>query len=221
MTDQNTNTQDNSYVDNYQPPVAPAVVGPSPTVANPVPPVAQVVADDKPTLPTPPTPAPVVDDQPVAKVGDEVSVQPVTQSLEEQNIFVLLGVENSKDEEKESFLDELQQVIWEDFLENDVRLLITQEEYIEFEKIVDNLEQNDEEKQEELLVYLEKLIPDIEEIMMEKAIELKAEMFHERILGLKEFYADKPEALEKLSKAEEQMKAEEWHSAAETLNTLK
>lgn len=96
-----------------------------------------------------------------------------SESLEEQNIFELLGVADGSDEEKEEFLDELQQVIWEDFLENDVELLVTLEEKKQVDAILAKTDSNDLEKQEELVVYLEKLIPDLEEIMLEKALELK------------------------------------------------
>src|SRR5260221_10105725 len=81
-----------------------------------------------------------------------------SQSLEDQNIFHLLGVQDATDEEKEKFLDELQQVIWEDFLENDVELLLTEEELTDFKKISDNKELGEEDRQNKMIEFLEKLI---------------------------------------------------------------
>lgn len=143
-----------------------------------------------------------------------------SETLEDQNIFFLLGVMDGTDAEKEKFLDELQQVIWEDFLEYDVKLLITSDEQVEFQKILDEPATNELEKQEKIVVFLEKLIPDLEEIMLEKALELKGDMVKERIAGMKEYHASKPEALDKISEAERALAENKWKTAAELLNSL-
>ncbi|MFO7719004.1 MAG: hypothetical protein R6W85_01020, partial [Gillisia sp.] len=104
--------------------------------------------------------------------------------LEAQNIFDLLGVASGSDQEKESFLDELQQAIWEDFMENDLKVLVTDDEMKEVRAIMDKPGQSEIEKQEAVVNYLEKLIPDLEDIMLEKALELKEEMVKERVAGL-------------------------------------
>lgn len=141
------------------------------------------------------------------------------QALENQNIFHLLGVIDGTQAEKEAFLDELQQVIWEDFIENDVELLITEGEMIELRKIMgDN--PSDEKTQESMMVYLEKSIPDLEEIMLEKALELKEDMVRERIAGMREYYRDKPDALAELQKAEDLINSDQWKQAADTLNAI-
>lgn len=147
--------------------------------------------------------------------------QTQSELLEDQNIFFLLGVMDGSDEDKERFLDELQQVIWEDFLEFDVKLLITADEYKEFEAITANKNPNDLEQQEKIVLFLEKLIPDLEEIMLEKALELKGDMVRERIAGMKEYHAANPTALESLARAQELVNQGKWHSAAELLNTTK
>lgn len=165
--------------------------------------------------------APIGDIHIPGQINKADSNQETPQKLEQQNIFYMLGVEKSSDEEKESFLDELQQVIWEDFLESDVKLLITDDEYNQLEQIMSKSDTSEEDRQEEMVVFLEKLIPDLEEIMLEKAIELKADMFRERIMGLKEFFQDEPENLEVVQKAEDKMKENLWHDAAATLNALK
>jgi hypothetical protein len=185
-----------SYVDDYQPP-APAV---SPPATQPgEEPVAAPAA-------TPPLNQPT---------------NANSQTLEDQNIFFLLGVDDGTDEEKESFLDELQQVIWEDFLENDVQLLITAEENQGLKQIQSKTGLSEEDKQEEMVVYLEKLIPDLEEIMLEKAMELKEDMIKERLAGMREYYTDQPLELKQLDEADNLIKVNRWRDAAAILNSLK
>lgn len=191
------------YVNTYAPPVA------TDTQSQP----------DVPTTPEPaavePTPAPVA---PAPTPMPAESPTAASQTLEDQNIFFLLGVTDGSEAEKEAFLDELQHVIWEDFLENDVELLITEEEQVELKKIMDQPGANELELQEKIIVYLEKLIPDLEEIMLEKALELKEDMARERITGMREYYADKAEALDTIQRAETAMNDNQWRTAAELLN---
>jgi 3-oxoacyl-ACP reductase-like protein len=141
------------------------------------------------------------------------------ESLEAQNIFELLGVNNGSDADKESFLDELQQVIWEDFLTSDIQLLLTRAELAEVQTI--RAQNPDAAKQQEAVVtYLEKLIPDLENIMLEKALELKREMVNERIAGMRSFLAGKPEKLAELTKAEELVRQGKWATVTRSLNSL-
>lgn len=211
MTDQAAS----SYVDQYAPPAA-SSVPPTPTEpttptmpATPAAPVAPAAPVMPPTAPVAPPTQPA-DPAPAA----------TSQSLEEQNIFHLLGVTAASDKEKESFLDELQQVIWEDFLANDVDLLVTEEEKTDLKKIMDGKDKNDLATQEAVVVYLEKLIPDLEEIMLEKALELKGDMVKERLAGMKEFFASQPEKLQALEQAQTMLASDRWRDLADTLNKL-
>lgn len=180
-----------SYVDTYSPPAGAAPATPASSAATPA------------TAPAEPSKSTTV-----------------SQSLEDQNIFFLLGVEDGSDEEKEAFLDELQQVIWEDFLERDVELLITEEELQGMKKIMAQKEKSDLQLQEEIVVYLEKLIPDLEDILLEKALELKEDMVRERVSSMRELAAGKTEVLAKLDQAEAFIKDNQWRAAAEVLNGL-
>ena len=202
---QSTFTQDDSYVNSYQPPqMADDTTAQAPVAADQqVEPAAVAAANN----------TPVADEQPQQASGS-------SQTLEEQNVFFLLVVDKSNPQEKESFLDELQQVIWEDFLESDVKLLITQEETKQLEELMQKPDMPEEEKQEKIVVFLEKIIPDLEEIMLEKAVELKGDMFKERILGLKEFYATDAEKLTAVNKAEDLMSQNLWLDSATVLNQL-
>jgi len=199
MTDQPATA---SYVNDYVPPIK---SGDSWTPSAPVPLTSAPVSA--------PTPSTSAQTSPTTESS-------LSQALEDQNIFHLLGVTSATDAEKESFLDELQQIIWEDFLANDVDLLVTENEKIELKKIMDGKDHNDLETQEAIVVYLEKLIPDLEEIMLEKALELKGDMVKERLSGMREHYATQPEKIESLNKAEVLMVDDRWHDLAEALNKL-
>ena len=79
-------------------------------------------------------------------------------------------------------------------------------------------EEASEEIQDALVAYLETLIPDLEDIMLEKALDLKSDLFVERINGLREYYANDATVLEKINKSEKLMSEEKWFSSAEVLN---
>ncbi len=149
-----------------------------------------------------------------------VSASTTSETLEDQNIFYLLGVEDGTNEQKETFLDELQQVIWEDFLENDVQLLLTKEEHEQLQQMTNNDTKKPLMEQEAVVVFLEKLIPDLEEIMLEKALELKADLVKERIAGLKDLHSGKTDVLQKIQESESLVTQDRWLSAARLLNSL-
>lgn len=197
------NQDSTSYVDSYKPPVKPTA-SPAADQLKPEP-----ISDPKPQ----PKPEPKVDPKPKLKPTKQGS-----QSLQSQNIFFLLGVKDGAEDEKEAFLDELQQVIWEDFLANDVQLLITVEEMTQLKVIM--AKGDGAQEQEEMIVYLEKLIPDLEEIMLEKALHLKADLVRERIAGMRDYHKENQVALDQLKKGEELVSQDQWQSAAETLNSI-
>lgn len=145
-----------------------------------------------------------------------------SQALEDQNIFSLLGVNDGTEDDREAFLDELQQVIWEDFLENDLQLLVTTDEYSTLAPLLAKSDNPDGDlaKQEELVGKLENLIPDLEEIMLEKALELKADLLRERISGMKEFYSGNETSLRSIAEAEASLQQDRWLDAAQTLNQI-
>ncbi len=175
-------------------------------------------------------------DEPAMPVATDEQAMPMetsdfsnsdSETLEDQNIFFMLGVEDGSDEVKENFLNELQKVIWDDFLENDVNLLITSEEKVKFDELIAKKELSEkqglteeasEEIQDALVTYLESLIPDLEDIMLEKALDLKSDLYVERINGLRDYYANDSAMLEKISESEKLMSEEKWYSSAALLN---
>ena len=205
------NSVGSSYVDQYAPPTNGA------HQSHTLPPQLDdmPVATHTPSMPTPAL-------APTASSSAAVPpATPISEALEDQNIFDLLGLTDVPDNEKEKFLDELQQVIWEDFLENDVELLLTQDELIEFKKIQDQATKNDEQKQIEMIDYLQKLVPDLEDIMLDKALELKSEMMKDRVSELKVVYAENPDMLKLVEAADKMVADQKWKSAADQLNAIK
>lgn len=174
-----------------------------------------------PAMPQTPAPAasPTPASMPMADSAQAAQAADKAESLETQNIFELLGVSNGSDADKEAFLDELQQVIWEDFLTSDLQLLLTRAELAEVEQL--RSQNPDPAKQQEAVVaYLEKLIPDMEDIMLEKALELKREMVRERVTGMRSYLAGKADKLAELDKVQELLRQEKWASVARALNSL-
>jgi hypothetical protein len=183
-----------------------------------------IVGSDPALTNSAPTDSAPTDSAPIDSAPDQASARATSddsssiQKLETQNIFDLLGVSDGTQKEKEDFLDELQEVIWEDFVESDIELLLTEEEGKGFAVIKAKGETL--EVQEEMLVFLEKLIPDLEEIMMDKALELKAEMVQERISGMREFHADNQEAITQIEKAEKSIVDDRWAEVSTILNGI-
>jgi len=223
-------------------PIAPATPQATPTMSTSPAPQATPTTSSLDGLSTPDaSPAPVVSSAlvesstPDRMSTPDASKKETSESLEDQNIFLMLGANDGPDNLKENFLNELQQVIWDDFLENDVELLITSDEKKEFDVLmkkkqeveskttdaVDNANKEaSEEAQDNLIAYLETLIPDLEDLMLEKALDLKADLFSERIIGMRDYYSDSQDNLATIDKAEEMMREEKWHSAAKLLNGL-
>ncbi len=125
----------------------------------------------------------------------------ISQKLEDQSIFDLVGDTDGTAAEREEFLDDLQKVVWDDFLDNDVELLLTDEEMKPLEEIVGRPNVDIIQKQQEIVSYLESKIPDLEEIMLEKALKLKEDLLMERMLAMEQFFADDKVILEKIKEA--------------------
>lgn len=157
------------------------------------------------------------DDQ---KVSETPKMPEPGESIDEQNIFELLGVKSASDSEKETFLDELQQALWEDFLDKDMPLLVTEKELAEIRTLQNDESLSEDKKQNALIEKIEKLVPDIEDIMLEKALELKEDMVWERVKGMKEHFAGNPDALSTITQAETHLKASRWKAGTDLLNGL-
>ena len=113
-----------------------------------------------------------------------------------------------------------QKVIWDDFLDNDVELLLTEEEMGQLASIVEKKEIDDVEKQEQIVTFLGKIIPDLEDIMLEKALKLKNDMVEERVLSLEQLYAQDKEKAEKIKEIKKMMEENRWSDVAKILGEI-
>ncbi len=150
---------------------------------------------------------------PVAAAAPAAESTPAVdeESLQMQNIFDMLGLDQISDEEKNQFLDELEQLIWNDFVEKDLPLLLTSAEHEEAKKIIADPQKQGDAGKEALLNYLSSLIPDLEDILYQKALELKAEMFSERV---KRMNTDVDEAMSAKLKEVESLVAQNRYKSA-------
>ncbi len=140
------------------------------------------------------------------------------EELKTQNIFEMLGLMHIADAEKDKFLDELETVIWDDFVMHDLELVLTSVEYADARRILDAEDKKADEKKEELIIYLEKILPDLDEILYDKALELKSEMMGERLSQMKK-NADEA-TLAKIKEVEDLISQNKWKSASLLLNQL-
>ncbi|MCC6711148.1 MAG: hypothetical protein IT416_02225 [Candidatus Pacebacteria bacterium] len=150
----------------------------------------------------------------------KVNTNDTDESIDEQNIFDLLGVSDASDQEKEAFLDELQQALWEDFLEKDLILLVSEQEMLELDKIKTNTGLGEEQRQAQLIAKIEQLVPDIEEIMLEKALELKEDMVLERLQGIRESFQQANQNEAQLDIVADHFKNGRWKTGTQLLNSL-
>jgi len=150
----------------------------------------------------------------------EASIKPENDSeeLKAQNIFEMLGLMNIRDEEKNQFLDDLESMIWDDFVAHDLELLLTSEEYAGAREILDKKDQDEAQRKENLIAYLEKLVPDLDEVLYDKALELKSEMMGERLVKMKD--STDLTILAKIKEAEALISQNRWKSAVSLLNQL-
>jgi hypothetical protein len=143
-----------------------------------------------------------------------------SETLVDQNIFYLLGVDEGTSQEKEDFMVELQETVWNDFVKTDLALLITSEEKIRADEILSAEGTAELEKQEQLLEYLDSLIPDLEEIMVEKAMKLKQNLVKERIENMRKALANDQEKISQLDEATQLFSQGRWYSGAVLLNKI-
>jgi len=101
---------------------------------------------------------------------------------------------------------------------HDLELVLTSEEYAGALKILDAEDQKNNEKKENLIVYLEKILPNLDEILYDKALELKSEMMAERLSQMKK-NADEA-TLAKIKEVENLISQNKWKSASLLLNQL-
>jgi len=117
-------------------------------------------------------------------------------------------------------LADLEKLIWENFIEVELPLLLNSEEKAQADQILANNAKPEPERKEELLVYVEKFIPNLEEIMYKKALTLKKEMFEERIKKMRQQATEENNLslVADLDQIQELIAAGRYKTATELLN---
>lgn len=177
-----------------------------------------------PELQIPPTEMPVETpvEKPVKPVATPIAEVENTdeEALENQNIFTMLDIKDQDETEREKFLEELENLIWDNFIEVELPLLLNSEEKNQADQILADTSKTEDERKEALLVYLEKFIPNLDEVMYKKALTLKKEMFEERLAKMRR-QADEEHNLNlmaDLDQIQELIKAGRYKTAVELLN---
>lgn len=158
-----------------------------------------------------------LDSEPAPTSNDEEVNQ---EDLESQNIFTMLGLEHLEETEKEAFLADLEQLIWDNFIEVELPLLLNSEQKAQAEQILADNSKTEDERKEALLVYVEKFIPNLEEVMYKKALSLKKEMFEERLKKMRDQATEENNLslIADLDQIRELVAADRYKTATELLN---
>ena len=147
------------------------------------------------------------------------SAKSFSEKLQKMSIFEMLGVEGTE-EEKEAFLSEVQDVIWQDVVENDLAPLLSEAEMDEVDTMLNNEGASEDTKRDYLFDLILKKVPNAEEVLLERTMQLKSDLLHERFHGMQQFFANNPEAMQKLEVAHGHIDADEHEQAVALLNEL-
>jgi hypothetical protein len=147
------------------------------------------------------------------------SAKSFSEKLQKMSIFEMLGVEGTE-EEKEAFLSEVQDVIWQDVVENDLAPLLSEAEMDEVDAMLNDESANEDTKRDYLFDLILKKVPNAEEVLLERTMQLKSDLLHERFHGMQQFFANNPEAMQKLEVAHGHIDADEHEEAVALLNEL-
>lgn len=145
---------------------------------------------------------------------------PSSEALIDQDVFVLLGVEDGADEQKQEFLDELVQVVWDDFVEEEAPELLKEADRHKLQELYTGSKTKELSNQGVTVDFLNARIPDLDRHIVALAAELKRSLMEERVAGMRELYKADPKALATIAQAETLIMQDKWRSAAMLLNGL-
>jgi len=166
-------------------------------------------------------PTPESNPKPTAEPSAEPTPEPVNEEdLEKQNIFAMLGLKNLEESEKEAFLADLEQLIWDNFVEVELPLLLNSEQKAQADQILADQSKAENERREALLAYVEPFIPNLDEVMYKKALSLKKEMFEERVKKMRDQATEENNLslMADLDQIQELIAAGRYKTATELLN---
>ena len=140
------------------------------------------------------------------------------QQLAALDIFTLLGIENASDEDREAFLTQLQDAIWEEVVEDELLEQLTDEEVDSIEQTVTSETMSAEDKRNTLFSMLSDKVPNLEQRLAESTNRLKFDLLGERVDGLREYYKTNEAQLGVLDQVEQLVEAGNVNEAVSLLN---
>lgn len=152
-------------------------------------------------------------------MSTDLSLSSFSQSIQSMSIFDMLGVEGTE-EEKEAFLTQVQDVIWQDVVETDLAPLLSDAELDEVEAFLENEATTDDAKRDYLFGLIIDKVPDAESVLLTRTMQLKSDLLTERLEGMKEFFVNNAAAQSKLSQAEQLLTQHKHDEAVAILNEL-
>ncbi|MCD8484521.1 hypothetical protein LRY65_05560 [Candidatus Woesebacteria bacterium] len=140
------------------------------------------------------------------------------QQLAAMDVFTLLGITDASEEDREAFLNQLQDAIWEEVVEQELADSLTDDEIDTIDRVITDEALQADEKRNQLFSLLANKVPNLEEGLADATNQLKYDLLGERVDGLREFYAAKPDQLQVLDQVEEMVNAGNVNEAVATLN---
>lgn len=151
------------------------------------------------------------------------AVQPAQQpaGLTELDIFTILGVSGT-DEEKNAFLQEMQEVIWDDVISTELDDNLSDSEMDRIDAIIADTATSIDDKHNQLYAFLTEKIPNLTEVLTAKVNQFKLDLLDDRIEGMTEFYTtnNNADALAKIATAQGLRNDENFKDAVSALNSL-
>jgi len=142
--------------------------------------------------------------------------------FEQLDIFTVLGVAQD-DPDREAFLQQMEEAIWEEIVENELADKLSDTELGQIESILDAKDVSQDGKRDQLFGMVVGRIPNFEKIVREYTMAAKRDLLSERLEGTKEFYTTTQPNADKLSQVEragQLFEAGEFSACAQALNAI-
>lgn len=140
-------------------------------------------------------------------------------ALQTMDVFTLLGTTGSP-EDREAFLTELQDAIWQEVAEEHLASQLSDQEMDEISRVMDDTSLSVEAKRNKLFEVLGQKVPDIEKILEDKTIQIKEDLLTERLEGMMVYYEEDEDAMRRLEEADDLLLSEKYAEAVAILNDL-
>lgn len=132
-------------------------------------------------------------------------------------LFDLLGLTGTAEEE-EAMANQLTDGLWTEFTATDMMDDLSEETVDDLEDTLEDESLSEEKRSEKLAKLVEKDMPDIKKRFTHKVLELKADLVHERVMGLQSYFEKNDTALHEIDRVKELMKDGKWSDAVNLLN---